>query len=265
MGLFSRKVQCEFCQREVKKGEYFAYKEGEQEKYCCFLCQSERNIDGYAEYRKRYLDRNTDLIDNDVFRYRKYFNNFTNDKLNKAVKDSDDLYDKLSANLSGVYINNKFIILPFSKVIISTDDVYAIGMDTCTKLSNSKEEVIMLSFFTTNELVPYFAIFVFGKIPALALTTKSKKTREATIQFLTSTCKNLKYEIQKPGKLKKIIKSEGCPYTTIPKDKLVRIIENAELQFQEFSPKAIVEDYKSGLLYNYDLNKEMGFTERDDL
>ena len=208
---FILKDTCGRCGAVARNTEMFSTKSKEY-KVLCQECLEKMGVNGFTQYRKNISEQ---VTYEDILKYEQMRDSIMSRSRSYPMMVLDENFDK--EYTPGMYKTNQTVIgavcitpdyiahLDYPNLVIMPSDVIAVTMETSYDFNYINAEVIKISFFTKNPLVPYFTTFYAFKTK-ISLSNKKQKTIKANvIDVINGCCTGLKYEINTPSKvLKKV-------------------------------------------------------------
>ncbi|MCR5782453.1 MAG: hypothetical protein K6G90_06905 [Clostridia bacterium] len=290
MGIFSKKTYvCECCGKEFEARSLLG-------RTLCNECEERElakyaNISGYIEYSEKmkmpdYTEQQKEEIaehrDAILEKYR-LTQGISMSELRDARYNYSNLSDSeaadilmrsaksaVSVTLGSGYTNDFFVPTKFSRTVIDTEDVFAVGLVSDYKSSVDGAEALMAVVFTNDPYIPAFPFYYLAKLGFFEVV-RSKKGRAATSLFFESMCPNLTYPVMDLKKLKKQIKNEGAVRGNIAYDRMMDIIQDANVLSGIFNSsknnssidirtEKLLEEY--GYIPEYEVMKNLELNER---
>lgn len=263
MGLFS-KLKCSKCGKESRL-DIREFLDGQIKKPICENCLAKMHVTGFLKYcdylgieevsypmLESYSEHYDAIVNNPKYHY-----SFTTEEKNEL---SIEYMESITHDI-GVSINNNWIAIPgFQDLLIETKDIFAVTIDSVSKFSDTFTEAIMISFFSNNPMIPYFAVLSAGKVKFFSISLKAKKYRDAVISILEDGCENLKYEIVSSGKLRKMVKMDEDYSSQIDKKELLDLLSSVSGGYGKFNPKRIAGQIPKDYAWIRKLDMDMGNT-----
>lgn len=259
MGFFS-KLRCDEC---GKSSRIFINKfsDGYSEKLLCDDCLSKMHGYGFVEYQQKkgikkveyqklcqYRYSYEAIINNQNYRY----------DLRNAKKLTTEQLELLVFELPGLRINKNFItITGFEDLIVETKDVFAITINPVIKITGPLVGYLSISFFTNNPLIPYFSTVIDGKVSVFS--KKKKQFEQAISDSLMGYCRNLRYRIDSPDKIKSLVMQDANYSATINREGFVELLKEADLGIGYFNTDELYELSCKDKEWDKSLHAAMGY------
>ena len=290
MGIFSKKTYvCECCGKEFEARSLLG-------STLCNECEKREldkyiNISGYVDYaRKMDMPEYTEQQKEEIAAHRdaileKY--RMTQGISKSELKNAGYNYSRLSdseaadilirsanstvsVTLGSGYTSDFFVPTKFTRTVVDTEDVFAVGLVSDYKSSVDGAEALMAVIFTNDPYMPAFPFYYLAKLGFFEVV-RSKKGRAATSLFFETMCPNLTYPVMDLKKLKKQIKSEGAVRGNIAYDKMMDIIQDANVlsgifnsskneSFIDIHTGELLDEY--GYIPEYDIKETLELNDR---
>lgn len=281
MGLFSKKtIVCEQCGKEYEARITMGI-------HLCSDClnrkmQKEAAVLGYVDYARElslpsYTENQLDEIQKrrtEILEKYKMEDGISRSELHEASEKYRRLSEEevrnilvrisnssISSTLGAAYNDYFFVPTLFDKMIVDTEDIFAVGYTKNKDIKVEKQEVILCAVFTNDPYIPVFPMVYLGQLGGFDFS-KSKKGRESVKELFELICPNLTYPVDDLKNLKREIKGAEPVKGNIEKKDMLQYISKAELGVGIFNTKQLSDTLLPG---SSEMLDEYGYIQEDQI